>query len=171
MTTINGAMVTLRTTVEADRAELLRIRRTPEVHARWRGDDLEAEFEKDLDDAEVHQFTIVRRGDAAIVGLVQYGEEEEPDYRHASVDIYIDPAAHRQGLGLDAIRTLVRHCIDDRGHHRLTIDPAADNEPAIACYAAAGFKAVGTMRQYERQADGTWSDGLLMEFLASDHDA
>jgi len=52
-----------------------------------------------------------------------------------------------------------------RGHHRLTIDPSADNARAIASYSKVGFKSIGVMRQYERQADGTWHDGLLMDLL------
>jgi len=54
------------------------------------------------------------------------------------------------------------------GHHRLTIDPAADNEAAIACYSRIGFKPVGVMRSYELRDDGDWADGLLMDMLASD---
>jgi RimJ/RimL family protein N-acetyltransferase len=49
------------------------------------------------------------------------------------------------------------------------IDPAADNQAAVRCYAAAGFQPVGTMRQYEKDLDGDeWHDGLLMELLADD---
>ncbi len=50
-------------------------------------------------------------------------------------------------------------------HHRITIDPAAANEPAIRCYAKAGFRPVGVMRQYERGGDGRFHDGLLMDLL------
>ena len=103
-----------------------------------------------------------------IIGLVQYGEEEDPEYRHASIDIYLDPAVHRQGLATEALRVLVNHLFEDLGHHRLTIDPAADNVAAIDCYAGIGFLPVGVMRAYEQQADGTWADGLLMELLATD---
>ncbi len=57
------------------------------------------------------------------------------------------------------------------GHHRLVIDPAADNEPSIRCYAAVGFRPVGIMRAYERDADGVgWHDGLLMDLLAEELD-
>ncbi len=63
---------------------------------------------------------------------------------------------------------LVRHLIEERGHHRLTIDPAAANERAIRCYEAVGFERVGIMRQYERTDDGSWHDGLLLELLADD---
>jgi aminoglycoside 6'-N-acetyltransferase len=75
---------------------------------------------------------------------------------------------HRRGLGADAVRTLSRHLIDGLGHHRLVIDPAADNVAAIRCYAKAGFKPVGVMRRYERGDDGTWHDGLLMDLLADE---
>ena len=57
---------------------------------------------------------------------------------------------------------LFRH----RGHHRLTIDPAAANDRAIRCYAKVGFRPVGVMRAYERGLDGRFHDGLLMDMLA-----
>jgi aminoglycoside 6'-N-acetyltransferase len=66
------------------------------------------------------------------------------------------------------VALLVAHLIEARGHHRLTIDPAAANARAIRCYAGVGFRPVGVMRQYERGEDGTWHDGLLMELLADD---
>jgi aminoglycoside 6'-N-acetyltransferase len=71
-------------------------------------------------------------------------------------------------VGTDAVRTLARHLVRDLGHHRLVIDPATDNEPAIRCYAKVGFKPVGVMRQYERGPDGEWHDGLLMDLLADE---
>ena len=167
MTVLAGSAVTLRPSTSEDIAPLARIRATPEVRHRWRGTDLVAEIGADLADEELHLFTVE---DAAgeVIGLIQYAEEDDPDYRHASIDVFLDPGVHGQGLGVDTVRTLVRHLVRDRGHHRLTIDPAADNEPAIACYAKVGFRAVGIMRQYERNDDGSWADGLLMDLLASE---
>jgi hypothetical protein len=53
------------------------------------------------------------------------------------------------------------------GHHRITIDPAAENAAAIRAYEKVGFRPVGVMRRYERDVDGDgWHDGLLMELLA-----
>ncbi len=67
--------------------------------------------------------------------------------------------------------TLARHLVRDRAHHRLVIDPAADNETAIRCYTAVGFRPVGIMRRYERDADRVgWHDGLLMDVLAEELD-
>jgi RimJ/RimL family protein N-acetyltransferase len=91
------------------------------------------------------------------------------EYRHAGIDLFLDPAFHGQGLGTDAVRRVVRHLIEDRGHHRITIDPAVENTAAICAYEKAGFRPVGVMRRYERDVGGTgWHDGLLMELLADE---
>lgn len=89
-----------------DRDALVAIRQTPEVFARWRGGDLEFEFERDLADEEEHQLTIEDL-EGHVIGLIQFGEENEPDYRHATIDIYVEPRVHGHRLGADAIRTLV----------------------------------------------------------------
>ncbi|MEJ5913617.1 GNAT family N-acetyltransferase [Pseudokineococcus sp. 1T1Z-3] len=163
---IRGARVRLRPITREDRDAVVAMRRTPEVHRRWRGDDVAAEVDADLADPARH--LVVTTDDGRVVGLVQDGEEEDTDYRSASVDLFVDPAMHRRGYGSDAVRTLCDHLFDERGHHRVTIDPAVDDEAAIACYARVGFRPVGVLRAYERQSDGTWADGLLMELLATD---
>jgi aminoglycoside 6'-N-acetyltransferase len=161
---IDGDSVTLVPVAVADVDELRRIRLTPEVAARWGGD---TEPPWPFDDPEAVVFTVWHEG--VIAGLIQYGEENDPEYRHASIDIFLDPAAHGRGLGRDAVRALAAHLIRDRGHHRLTIDPAADNAAAIKAYSAAGFRPVGVMRRYERDAHGDgWHDGLLMDMLAEE---
>ena len=72
-------------------------------------------------------------------------------------------------IGRDAIAALARHLVDDRGHHRVTIDPAADNAAAIRCYAAVGFRPVGILRRNEKDAVGDgWHDSLLMDLLAEE---
>ncbi|WP_079032352.1 GNAT family N-acetyltransferase [Streptomyces specialis] len=166
-TILHGAEVTLRPAVPSDVPALAAIRATPEVYARWRGDiDLAAEVARDLGDPDVS--TLVVEVDGRTVGAIQWGQETDPDYRHANIDLYLDPAAHGRGLGTDAVRTLARHLVTDHGFHRLVIDPAADNAAAIRCYTKAGFRPVGIMRDYERGPDGTWHDGLLMDLLAHD---
>ena len=162
-----GRLVRLRTTTADDKAALVSIRATDDVRRWWRGEDLDAEFDDDLADEDVVRLTI-ETPDGVIVGLIQFAEEDDPDYRHAGLDIYVDPVHHRRGYASDAIRTLATHLIEERGHHRLTIDPSAENAAAIACYSSVGFEPVGVMRAYERRPDGTWGDGLLMEFVAED---
>jgi len=167
MTILQGRLVRLRPPAAADIPELVRIRRTPEVYARWRGgDDLAAAVQEDIDEPGTIGYVI--EVDRRVAGWIQWSAEEEPDYRHASLDVYVDPALHGRGVGTDAVRAVCRHLLHDLGHHRLTIDPAADNEPAIRCYAKVGFRPVGVMRRYERGPDGRWHDGLLMDLLADE---
>ena len=164
---LSGSFVTLRPAGEGDIPALAAIRAEPEVYRWWRGGpDLHAAVAEELTTEDEHGFVIEYQD--RVVGFVQWWQEEEPDYRHAGIDIYLDPAVRGRGLGPDAIRTLARYVLYTREHHRITIDPAADNEAAIRCYAKVGFRPVGVMRQYERGPDGTWHDGLLMDLLADE---
>jgi aminoglycoside 6'-N-acetyltransferase len=141
---------------------ILDVVRTPEV-TRWWGDSELGEIEREIADGDVCVYVIEVGGE--LVGMIQYHEESEPMYRSAGMDIVLAPQFQDRGLGTEALRTMARHLFEDRGHHRLTIDPAAANARAIATYAKVGFKPVGVMRQYERGSDGTWHDGLLMDML------
>ncbi|WP_274565199.1 GNAT family N-acetyltransferase [Streptomyces spiramyceticus] len=162
-----GEHVVLRPAAPDDIPALATIRATPEVYETWRGgDDLTAAVTDALNDPDVTVLAIEH--DGRTVGAIQWEAEPDPEYRHASLDIYLDPAMHGRGLCADAVRTLARHLITDHGHHRLVIDPAADNAPAIRCYSKVGFRPVGIMRQYEQGPDGSWHDGLLMDLLADD---
>lgn len=153
----------LRPMIESDEAELLRIHSTPEV-ARWWGGP-EAGFPWS-DEPESTRLTI--EVDGAVAGMIQFYEEPEP-HHYASIDLFLDPALHGRGLGTEALQNLVRRLIDERGHHRITIDPSVGNTAAIRAYEKAGFKPVGVMRRYERNPDGSgWRDGLLMELLAGE---
>jgi aminoglycoside 6'-N-acetyltransferase len=165
--TLRGKLVSLRPATKDDVPRLAAIRVTPEVYRWWRGEgDMASEVAADLGDADAQ--TMVVEVEGRVAGAIQWSAENEPDYRHASMDIYLDPAVHGRGIGSDAVRTLARHLITDVGFHRLVIDPAADNGAAIACYAKVGFRPVGIMRRYERGSDGTWHDGLLMDLLAEE---
>ena len=153
----------LRPLAEGDEDELLRIHRTPEVLRWWDVPDERFPW----DEPESTRFTI--EVDGVIAGLIQFWEELEPKYRHAGIDVFLDPALRGRGLGTEAVRRVVRHLIDDRGHHRITIDPAVDNVAATRSYEKAGFRPVGVMRQSERDVGGGgWHDSLLMELLAGE---
>jgi aminoglycoside 6'-N-acetyltransferase len=164
---LQGDLVRLRRASAADIPRLVEIRGTPEVYARWRGgDDIVAAVQEDFAEPGIVAYVIELEG--RVVGWIQWQAEEDPDYRHASIDIYVDPAVHGRGVGTDAVRTLARHLIVEHGHHRLEIDPAADNVAAIRCYSKVGFRPVGILRRSERGPDGSWHDGLLMDLLAEE---
>ncbi len=172
MTGLAGTRVRLLPVVPAD-AEALRAIHADPLVARW-WDLPDPHFplaERSGDEASGRgrkpgavRFTIHHRGEVA--GMIQYGEETEPKYRHASVDLFVAPSHQRQGVASEAIGLVVEHLIGTCGHHRITIDPAAANTPAIGCYTKAGFRPVGLMRRAERDADGGgWHDVLLMELV------
>ena len=164
---LHGEVVHVRPVTASDAARLTEILTHPGV-ARWWGrwdlDRVRAEV-IDPDDGTV---TFAVEADGQVIGLVQYAQEDDPDYRHASIDISLHPTWHGRGLGADAVRTLARYLFEHRGHHRITIDPAAHNQRAIRSYQRVGFRPVGVMRRYERGADGSWHDGLLMDLLPED---
>ena len=162
--TLTGPRVSLRPGTVNDVDRLASILREPDVANRWGTFEREEIEEEIVGDEKV--FVIEVDGD--VIGAIQYGEEEDPMYRHASIDIFLTTSRQGQGFGSEAIRVLASHLIRVRGHHRLTIDPAADNEAAIRAYQKVGFRRVGVMRSYERGSNATWHDGLLMEMLADE---
>jgi len=159
-----GNQVRLRTLTPADLAETVRIRSHPDVMARWWSDDVAGDAAAAIADESLH-YLAIEDSTGTLVGGIQWVAEPDPDYAHASIDIYPDPPVHGRGLCTESVQLLVGHLFAVEGHHRITIDPAADNIAAIRCYEKAGFVPVGIMRQYERGPDGTFHDGLLMECL------
>jgi aminoglycoside 6'-N-acetyltransferase len=154
----------LRPLAPADAPELRRIHATPEVVRWW--DRPERAFPLS-DEPGATRLTIVV--DGAVAGLIQFTEELEPRYRHAAIDLFVDPVLHNRGIGTEALRRVVRLLVDERDHHRITIDPATENRAAIRSYEKAGFRRVGVMRRSERDVDGpSWHDSLLMELIAGD---
>jgi aminoglycoside 6'-N-acetyltransferase len=162
MVVLRGERVLLRPSRPEDVDRLLQIRNEPEVARRWGSNDIEEEIREEFIGAD-EGFVIESEGE--VVGAIQYHEENEPMYRHAGMDIYLTTSRHGQGLGTEVLWVLARYLFEERGHHRLTIDPAADNTAAIHAYEKVGFRKVGIMRNYERGPDGVWHDGLLMDML------
>ena len=154
---LQGDAVVLRPLRFDDAARLREIHVEPAVTAWWGSMDEEFPF----DEAESPRFTIWV--DDEIAGMIQFGEEDEPDYRHAWIDIFVATAFHGRGVGTDAVSTVSRYLVEERGHHRLTIDPTVANVAAVRAYEKAGFERVGVMRLAERSPEGVWRDALFME--------
>ncbi|WKX68687.1 aminoglycoside 6'-N-acetyltransferase [Streptomyces sp. XD-27] len=153
---LHGNEVVLRSVTDGDAEILDRIVREPEVAAWWSPPE-------DYED----MLAVVFGGE--VIGAVQFDEETDPEFRHAGIDIFLSARHHGKGLGADTVRTLAQWLVRERGHHRLTIDPAAANTAAIRCYSKVGFKPVGIMRAYARDhRTGAWQDGLLMDLLADE---
>ncbi|MFC4602624.1 GNAT family N-acetyltransferase [Rhodococcus kronopolitis] len=158
---LRGPRVVLTPVRPEHRDRLREIHRLPEVRKWWQMPD------DDWPEAQVPntvKYTVLE--DDRVVGFAQWYFEPDPDYRHAGLDLFLDPATQGRGLGTEVVRVLCAHLIDDHRYHRLVIDPKVANTPAIACYRKVGFKDVGVMREYEMNHDGSWADGLLMDLLA-----
>ncbi len=161
-----GRVAVLRPLRAEDVGRVAEIQAEPGV-LRWWGPPDEAGLRRQAEgDAEEKAF-VVEAGEE-LVGFIQYYEEDDPDFRHAGIDVFVAGWVQGRGVGTDAVRTLARYLVDERGHHRLVIDPAADNARAIRAYEKVGFRPVGVMREYWRSPDGEWRDGLLMDLLARD---
>jgi aminoglycoside 6'-N-acetyltransferase len=166
---LTGSKVRLRPITTDDVDTLTRLFGEPEVAPRWPDYDrerIEREYLNERGDDDTTAYVI--EIDNEVAGLIQCYEEPDPEYRSASIDIAVSTKWHGTGVAVDALRTLARDLIERRGHHHLTIDPAADNARAIACYSKVGFRPVGVLRQNERGADGTFHDALMMDMLADE---
>jgi aminoglycoside 6'-N-acetyltransferase len=163
---LRGDRLELRPLAREDLQAVDRINREPAV-ARWWPP---GEFARWPLDDDCERFAIWVDGEVA--GMIQACEEQDPDFRHASIDLFLSARLHGRGLGAEAIRTLARHLIGDRGHHRIAIDPMVANETAIRCYRAVGFRPVGVLRRYQYDHEQReWSDNLLMDMLADELEA
>jgi aminoglycoside 6'-N-acetyltransferase len=176
MTVLRGSRVTLRPVTRDDLPRLLEILRQPAVARFWSAvpeNDEEAEAEhglllgSDADGAEAITTFVIILGDE-VVGWIAGWEKLEPEYRHAGVDLFLDSDEQGKGYGPEAVRLVCRYLFEQRGHHRITIDPSAANARAIRSYEKVGFKRVGVLRRYERGPDGTFHDGVLLDLLPED---
>jgi aminoglycoside 6'-N-acetyltransferase len=162
----------LRPLVDQDAATLQAIRRTPEVARWWHAPEAGWPL-TDYDEPTLTRFAVEIHGaadigpDGALIGMAESYEGEDRDYQVANLDILLAASVHRRGLGREIVAEVTRWLVEDRGHQRVTVDPAVANTAAVACFRACGYQPVGVLHRYERDADGHgWHDNLLMEYLA-----
>jgi aminoglycoside 6'-N-acetyltransferase len=156
--------VTLRSGTADDEAALRRVFDAPEV-TRWWPDPTPDELQDLLLNRDPDVDVWLVEVDGRVAGMIQAYENADPMYRHAGIDIVLHPEVHGRGIGPESIRVLARHLFEDRGHHRIVIDPNAANGHAIHAYEKVGFRRVGTLRQYEYHGDRGWTDGVLLDLL------
>jgi aminoglycoside 6'-N-acetyltransferase len=175
---LTGDRLVVRSVRSDDRSALAEILGCPGVERWWGSQDAD-----DIDDyvtgadpevtilmiehpdQSAHEDQPDNRDRSAPIGMIQFHEEPDPMYRHAGIDIALHDDHQGKGLAGEAIELVVEH-LASIGHHRIVIDPNAENHNAIKAYQRVGFEPVGTMRRYEwSEARQTWTDGLLMELL------
>jgi aminoglycoside 6'-N-acetyltransferase len=162
-----GRTVTIRPGRPDDVARLCEILAEPSVRKWWGQPESFETVEAKLLRPDDEVLLVLDVG-GAVAGGIEYYEETDPMYRHAGIDIYLGEEYQGRGRGTEAVALLARFLVETRGHHRLVIDPAVANTGAIRCYEKVGFRAVGVMREYEQEEDGTFHDNVLMDLLAGE---
>ena len=163
---LSDGEIVLQPIRRSDAEAMLALLHQPGVERWWGAYDAE-KLERDFfDPAWAYTYLVLVEG--ALAGMLQFHEVPDPDYMSAAIDVTLGEAYQDRGFGTRALKRLIRYLIDERGHHRVTIDPATDNARAIHVYEKVGFKPVGVMRRYERGIDGEWHDALLMDLLAEE---
>jgi aminoglycoside 6'-N-acetyltransferase len=123
-----GRTVTLRPGRPGDGGRLRAIMAEPSV-SRWWGDPGPAEELEASLRSDGPTVLLVVEIDGEVAGGIQYDEEDDPQYRHAGIDIYLGSRVPGPGRGAEAVVLLAGSLFQARGHHRLTIDPAAERLP------------------------------------------
>lgn len=169
---IHGPVVTLRPVRESDFEDARRWRSEPEVVQFWGTVATDQELREELFEPDEHEptFTYVIEHGGHGIGCIQYWHRypEPEEHWWAGIDIFIGESRGRDhGLGTEAVRTMLRYLFEERGVHRVTIDPEVDNGRAIRCYEKAGFRFEGLLRHNDR-VDGRYIDTHFMGILADE---
>ena len=161
--TLTDGDVCVRSPRPSDHEALAELFADPLVE-RWWGKHDDARI-KDLVAGTAEVLGFVIEHDGGIVGWIQVIEEESAAYRHAGLDVATVARVHGTGVPTRALSLVRDWLVGPRGHRRLTTDPAASNDRAVAAYRKIGFRDVGVVRGYERTPDGSFHDALLMEYV------
>ncbi len=166
---IEGPLLRLRPVTDNDLGDLLRWVSDPgvvEFYGQPPGSINETRAQYlEADVNPVWRFVIEYEGRG--VGEIQYWHQYPgSDYAwSAGIDIFIgEPDARDRGLGTEAVRTMLSYLFDQRGLHRVTIDPEVANMRAIRTYEKAGFRLDGVLR-HNAFEHGEYVDTHFMSIL------
>lgn len=87
--------------------------------------------------------------------------------RNAEVGLLLGPEHRGRGYGREVLRLLLAFAFTHRNLHRVWLETLATNEPALRCYAAAGFVEEGRLREHAWVAGG-YVDMVRMGVLRSE---
>jgi RimJ/RimL family protein N-acetyltransferase len=76
-----------------------------------------------------------------------------------------------QGLGSNLLEALLDHLFATTDANRIDLDVFLGNDRARRTYEKAGFQVEGVLRDYHRNADGSFSSMWLMSVLRADRSA
>ena len=118
----------------------------------------------DARDLEIHT------RDGTLIGVAFIDRIDEGN-RHGRISISIgDPAYRNQGLGRDALETLLHYLFDTLGFHRVTAEAFAYNEAWQHLLTSTGFQAEGCLNDYLFR-DGKYWGKMIYAMLNTDYAA
>ena len=158
-----GERMTLRPPVDSDAAPLLAILLEPEVSKWWVG----YTPERVQDEMISSDATLVMEIDGETAGAIFLYPESDPEYLHVVIHLFLGARWYGHRYGAEALTLAITH-LASLGHHRFTLDPNANNAPAIRSYERLGFHPIGLLREYQLRPDGSHEDALFMDLVLSD---
>ena len=102
--------------------------------------------------------------DGAVVGYAYAGSyRPRPAYRFTVENsIYLDPAAHRRGIGMQLLRRLIAEC-EARGYRQMiAVIGDSANAGSVGLHTRAGFQMIGTHPAVGLKF-GRWLDTVMMQ--------
>ncbi|HVV41497.1 MAG TPA: GNAT family N-acetyltransferase [Nitrobacter sp.] len=106
-----------------------------------------------------------------VVGYAYAGPyRPRPAYRFTVENsIYLDPAAHRRGIGMQLLRRLIAEC-EARGHRQMiAVIGDSANAGSIGLHTRAGFQMIGTHPSVGLKF-GRWLDTVMMQLALGEGD-
>src|SRR2546423_1203686 len=135
---LRGERVTLRPLVDADLDALVAIVESPGVREWWPSAGNAARVREELVSDESTYWTFAIEVEGRLAGWLGFGEEADPYYRHASLDVILAEEHHGRGLGPEALRTAIDWLVRERGHPPFTIHPPGADRPALPAHESGG---------------------------------
>jgi RimJ/RimL family protein N-acetyltransferase len=114
-------------------------------------------------------WSVERRADGVLLGtVILHRSSAHPEAAELGICLG-NKALWGEGLGTDAVRSVVRAAFVTLGFHRVWLRADEENARALKTFAKAGFRTEGRVREYRRRwGDGAFVNGVVMGILATD---
>lgn len=107
---------------------------------------------------------MIENAEGSAIGTIDLFEFD-PCNRRAGIGILIyDRSQRRKGYASDALEAMIEYARGVLGLHQLWCNIGTENEASRMLFQQAGFREVGTKRDWNRTPEG-YSDELLLQLL------
>ncbi len=110
-------------------------------------DELSNEFKKNSSSLFEQSFSVFRKDDNMLLGMVSYSDYN-PLNRSAEIDAIIDPQDRKNGFGEDALKTLIKYLFTYRDLNKVYGYASELNTEATAMFELLHFEKDGALRDH-----------------------